>query len=101
MIRSFTYFISIDRPSLTEMKTMTSVPYEGRGGTGNNGGTNSHTFANDGGTSSLGHHPTSVFASSVHSARLLQTCLHIHLLFHSSLITLADTTTLPQKMKKE
>ena len=66
---------------------MVTVSQEGRDGTANYGGTNSHTFAGDGEASYLGQHPTWVFASSVHMARQLQTCWHIHPLFHSSSIT--------------
>ena len=47
-IHFFTYFISIDRPSLMETSVMVSRSWEGRNGTANYGGTNSHTFAEDG-----------------------------------------------------
>ena len=83
----FTHFISTDHPSLMETRIMVTVSQEGRDGTANYGGTNSHTFAGDGEASYLGPHPTWVFASSVHMARQLQTCWHIHLPFHSSSIT--------------
>ena len=58
MIHFFTYSISIDRPSLTEMRTMVSVLQEGGDGNVNNGGINSHTFARDGESSYSGQHPT-------------------------------------------
>jgi hypothetical protein len=47
-IHFFTYFISIDRPSLMETSVMVSRSWEGRNGTANYGGTNSHTSAEDG-----------------------------------------------------
>jgi hypothetical protein len=62
-------------PFLTEARALQSVPQKGKDGTGNDGGTNSHTFAKDGGTSSSNRHPTSIFASSVRLARPLQTCI--------------------------
>jgi hypothetical protein len=51
------------------------------------GGIDSRTFAKDGGTSSLGQHPTWASALFVHMARLWQTCWHTHHPFHSSSIT--------------
>jgi hypothetical protein len=42
-----TSFISIDLPSLTDMTVMSAL-LEGRDGTVENGGINSHTFAKDG-----------------------------------------------------
>ena len=49
-----------------EMKLMVIVSYGGQNGTVNIGGTSSCMFAEDGDTSSLGLHPTLVFASFVH-----------------------------------
>jgi hypothetical protein len=89
IIPFLTYFISIDQPSLTEMKVMFTVLKAGGHGTVNDGGTNSHKFAKDGETSYLGQHTTWIFASSVHMAHQLQTCWHIHLTFHSSWIIFA------------
>jgi hypothetical protein len=59
-------------------------------GTADGGGINLPMFAKDGETSYLGQHPTWVFPLSVHMARPLQTCWHIHLPFHSSSITLSE-----------
>jgi hypothetical protein len=49
-IYSFTYFFSIGRAYLIEMRLISilSLSQEGRGGTANDGGINSHTFAKDG-----------------------------------------------------
>ena len=96
-----TSFISIDRQSLTETSVTLTILLVGRYGTVNNGGTNSHTFAKDGGMSYLGRHPTWIFASSVHMAHRLQTCWHIRPSFHSSWIILAEIGKSLQKTKKE
>ena len=80
---------------------MVTVSQEGRYGIANYGGTNSHTFANDGETSYLGRHPTWVFASFVQRARQLQTCWNIPLPFHSSSTTLTIIGTSLWKMKRE
>jgi hypothetical protein len=84
MILFLTYSISIGRPSQAETSMTLAESWEQRIG---DGGTNSHTFAEDGETSPLVLHPTCDFASSVHMERQLQTCWHIHPPFHSSLIT--------------
>src|SRR6266446_9853875 len=83
-----------------ETRKMMSVSQEGSHGAANAGGIHLHAFAKDGGTSSLGRHLTSVFASSVQLGRPLQICWQIHLPFHSSLITSVKTTSL-QRMKKQ
>ena len=83
-----TFFISTDRLSSTETRVIRSVPLGGRDGAANDGGTNSHKFAKDGGSSYSDPHPTWVFASSVHGAHLLQTCSPTHLAFHLSSITM-------------
>jgi hypothetical protein len=101
MIHSLTYFISIDRPSLTGTRMVLTVWKVGGDGIANDGGTNSHKFAKDGETSFLAQHPTWVFPSSVHMARQLQTCWHIHLPFLSSWITMTPIWTSLQKMKRE
>ncbi len=100
MIRYSISFISIDRSRSTHTTMNMPASLEGgRNGCMNDGGTNSPTFANDGGTSYLGPRPTWVFASSLRLARPLQICWHIHLTFHSSLITPVETTSL-QRMKR-
>ena len=67
MIRSSTYFISVDRvPS----KKVNMVQFGGGTGTGNAGGTSSCKFAEDGDTLYLGQHPTWVFALFAHVAHL-------------------------------
>ena len=63
-----------------------SVSEVGGDGIANYCGTNSPRFSKDGNTSYLGRHSTWVFASSVHTARQLQTCWHTHLPFLSSSI---------------
>ena len=88
-IHFFTYSISIDRPSLTEMRVIMTVSEAGRDGIANDGGTRSHKFAKDGELSYLAQHPTSVFASSVQMAHQLQTCWPIRLPFLSSSITIS------------
>ena len=98
MIPFSTYFISIVHFSWT--KTM--PVYEGAGhGSKDAGGINLRKFARDGEVSSSGRHPLSVFPLSVHTARPLQTCSHIHLPFHLSSITLMKIATSQKKMKKE
>jgi hypothetical protein len=89
MILFLTTFISIDQPSLTEMRVILTVSTVGGHGTVNDGGTNLHKFAEDGETSYGSHHPTWVFASSVHMAHQLQTCWHIRLPFLSLLTIFA------------
>ena len=67
------------------------------------GGITLRMFAKDGEMSYSGQHPTSVFPLSVHTARPLQICSHIHLPFHLPSITeftVMETTT-SQEMKKE
>jgi hypothetical protein len=65
--------------------TMTTVVTlaGGSGGPANAGEMSFRMFAKDGEDSYLGQHPTWVFPLSVHLARALQICWHIHLL-HSS-----------------
>src|SRR6266566_2754830 len=63
------------------------------------GGIDSHMFAKDGETLYLVRRPTWVFHSSVHMARLLKTCSHIHLPFRSLSITALKVASL-QKMKR-
>ena len=76
--------------------------YEGAGhGSKDAGGINLRKFARDGEVSSSGRHPLSVFPLSVHTARPLQTCSHIHLPFRSSSITSMGTVKSPRKMKRE
>ena len=70
-------------------------------GIGNDGGTGPHKFAKDGELSYLGHHATWIFASSVHMARLLPTCWHIHLTFLSSSTTLTKIGPPLQTMKRK
>ncbi len=81
MIRYSTSFISTDQPRSMQTTTQISASTEGRNGCVNDGGTNSYTFANYGGTSYLGRRPIWVFVSSVHLARPLHICWHIHLPF--------------------
>ena len=83
-IRFLTSFISIDRPSLTETRVISSLLMVGRHGTVKDGGTNSHKFVKDGEMSYSGQHPIWIFASSVHMAHQLQICWDIHLPSHSS-----------------
>ena len=64
MIRYLTYFISIGRLLHVQTKTKTRIT------TNIIGGTNPHVFAEDGETSYLGQHPSWVFISFVHMARL-------------------------------
>src|SRR6266851_8003449 len=98
MIPFLTYFISVVQvPS----RKMNMAPLYGGIGIANGGGTSSCRFAEDGDTSYLGRHPTSVFASFVHVARLWQICSHIPLPFPSLFITIMKITTSPQKMKRE
>src|SRR5229473_3043384 len=81
---------------------MTKSVSKGRvNGPAKSGGTNSHTFAKDGGISYLGQHPTWVFTLSVHLARPSQTYWNIHHPFRSLLITMSKMTTSLQKMKRE
>jgi hypothetical protein len=65
MIRFLISFISIDLPSLTEVRMTITFSQEGRDGTVKSGGTSSGAFAKEGGISYWGLHPTSVFALSV------------------------------------
>ena len=75
MILYLTYFISIGWLLPLQTKTRISTPsvsvslVEGDGTT-SIGGTNPHMFAEDGETSYLGQHPSWVFTSFVHLARL-------------------------------
>ena len=70
------------------MTTMSAVESGGLGdGTAGDGGINFRMFAKDGEGSYLAQHPTWTFPLSVQMARLLQTCWHIHLPFHSSSTT--------------
>ncbi|KAF8472943.1 hypothetical protein DFH94DRAFT_764761 [Russula ochroleuca] len=101
MIHCLTSFISIDRPSLTGTRLMVTVSWGGGDGDVNDGGSNLPKFARDGETSFLSHHPTWIFASSVHMACPLQTCWQIHLPFLSSSITQAQIGTSLPKMKRE
>src|SRR6266849_8183297 len=63
------------------------------------GGIDSHMFAKDGEILYLVRHPTCVFHSSVQMAHPLKTCSHIHLLFHSLLITAIEVAPL-QKIER-
>src|SRR5258708_3803595 len=100
MIPFLIYFISIGWPFwMNTMMTM-SVSNGTGNGPARSGGTNSHTFAKDGGILYLGQHPTWVFTLSVHSARPSQTCWNIPHPFRSLLITLRNMTTFLQKMKR-
>jgi hypothetical protein len=65
------------------------------------GGISLRTFAKDGETSFLAQRPTWAFSSSVHMARPLQTCWHIHLPFHSSFNMLRKVETSPQMNNRE
>ena len=58
MIPFLISFISIDRPSLTETRVIGTKLLVGGHGTVNDGGTNSHKFAKDGGMSYLGRQLT-------------------------------------------
>jgi hypothetical protein len=58
MIRFFTYFISLDRPSSMETRKISHIDLEGKDGNENDGGINSHMFAKDGETLYLRQHPT-------------------------------------------
>jgi hypothetical protein len=77
-----------------------TLSLEGGDGIVKDGGTNSHTFAKDGESSSSGQHPTWAFASFVHMALQLQKCWHIHPTSLSSLITLTNIRTSEQQMKR-
>ena len=101
MIPFLTSFISIDRPSLMETRVIGTKSLVGGHGTAKDGGTNLHKFAEDGETSYLIHHPTWVFASSVHMAHQLQTCWRIHLPFLSSSTIFAQIGISLQWMKRD
>ena len=72
---------------------------ETRNGSRDAGGIDSHMFAEDGETSYLVRHPSSVFHSSVRMARPLKKCSYIHPPFRSLSITTVKMASL-QKMKR-
>src|ERR1700722_1254951 len=84
------------------MKTKTTVSGEKiRDGSADGGGINLRMFARDGEESYSTQHPTWAFPLSVHMARPLQTCWHIHLPFRSTSITLMKISKSLQKTKRE
>src|ERR1700722_15898528 len=84
------------------MKTETTVSGgEIRDGIADGGGINFRMFAKDGEESYSGQRPTWAFPLSVHLARPLQTCWHIHLPFRLTSITVTEIATSPQKTKRE
>ena len=102
MILFSMYSISIGHFFWAKTRMMAPVSSEGSGnGPTNDGGTTSHKFAKDGEPLYLDRHPTCVFASSVHMARQLQTCWHIHLPFLLSSTTLMEIAISVGKMKRE
>ena len=82
-----TSFISTGHSFWVKTRISISVWMGEDDGLGNAGGIDSPMFAKDGGTSSLGQHPTLASASFVHMARLWQTCWHTLHPFHSSSTT--------------
>jgi hypothetical protein len=99
MIHFSTSFISIDHSFWVKTRMTISVCRVEDNGLGNGGGIDSPTFVQDGGTSSLGQHPTWASALCVHMARLWQTCWHTHHPFHLSSITRIETSL--QRTKRQ
>ena len=75
------------------------------GGSGNGsaktGGTNLHMFVKGGESLYLDQRSTCVFPLSVQKAHPFWTCWHIRPPFHSSLITLTNIMTSPQRIKRD
>src|SRR6267154_4243266 len=98
MIHFSTSFISIGHSFWVKTRMTKSVSRGEKIGLESVGGIGSPTFVKDGGTSSLGQHPTWASALCVHMARLWQTCWHTHQPFHSLSITITSTSL--QRMKR-